>query len=164
MFDQIKTEPLHFYQSSCPTQQITTQIVPQHQAAAVMQHQQNRVQHTVITINDDKDNLQNVSDETGLSSRALTAFLQQHNDMMPTLVEHIKPEIMSQMPQPIIHQTQVGGTATQTTSTPTRGSKPQACKVCGKVLSSASSYYVHMKLHSGTKPFQCESISQLRSV
>lgn len=34
-------------------------------------------------------------------------------------------------------------------------SKPQACKVCGKMLSSASSYYVHMKLHSGTKPFQC---------
>ncbi|KAJ9582671.1 hypothetical protein L9F63_022983 [Diploptera punctata] len=34
-------------------------------------------------------------------------------------------------------------------------SKPQACKVCGKILSSASSYYVHMKLHSGSKPFQC---------
>lgn len=34
-------------------------------------------------------------------------------------------------------------------------SKPQACKVCGKMLSSASSYYVHMKLHSGTKPFAC---------
>lgn len=61
MFDQIKTEPLHFYQSSCPTQ-ITTQIVPQHQTAAVLQ-QQNQVQHTVITINDDKDNLQNVSED-----------------------------------------------------------------------------------------------------
>lgn len=34
-------------------------------------------------------------------------------------------------------------------------SKPQACKVCGKMLSSASSYYVHMKLHSGTKPYRC---------
>lgn len=34
-------------------------------------------------------------------------------------------------------------------------SKPQACKICGKMLSSASSYYVHMKLHSGTKPFAC---------
>ncbi|XP_012263425.1 zinc finger protein 248-like isoform X2 [Athalia rosae] len=34
-------------------------------------------------------------------------------------------------------------------------SKPQACKVCGKVLSSASSYYVHMKLHSGNKPYHC---------
>lgn len=33
--------------------------------------------------------------------------------------------------------------------------KAQACKVCGKVLSSASSYYVHMKLHSGSKPFHC---------
>ncbi|XP_011299254.1 transcription factor Sp2 [Fopius arisanus] len=34
-------------------------------------------------------------------------------------------------------------------------SKPQPCKVCGKVLSSASSYYVHMKLHSGNKPYHC---------
>lgn len=63
MFDQIKAEPLHFYQSSCPPQ-ITAQINPQLQAAAVLQ--QNQVQNqqhaTVITINDDKDNLQaNVS-------------------------------------------------------------------------------------------------------
>lgn len=43
---------------------------------------------------------------------------------------------------------------TQSNSGQTR-SKPQACKVCGKMLSSASSYYVHMKLHSGTKPFAC---------
>lgn len=28
-------------------------------------------------------------------------------------------------------------------------------QVCGKVLSSASSYYVHMKLHSGNKPYHC---------
>lgn len=41
------------------------------------------------------------------------------------------------------------------TSSHTSRSKPQACKVCGKMLSSASSYYVHMKLHSGTKPFRC---------
>uniref|UniRef100_A0A1B6CFV4 C2H2-type domain-containing protein n=1 Tax=Clastoptera arizonana TaxID=38151 RepID=A0A1B6CFV4_9HEMI len=37
-------------------------------------------------------------------------------------------------------------------------SKPkvaQPCKICGKVLSSASSYYVHMKQHSGNKPFHC---------
>lgn len=42
----------------------------------------------------------------------------------------------------------------QTNAAQTR-SKPQACKICGKMLSSASSYYVHMKLHSGTKPFAC---------
>lgn len=98
---------------------------------------------------------------------------------MPTLVDHIKPEIINPMPQQIIHQSHVGSAATQTTTTTSRGSKPQACvwalkhfcgvnqwnsignflpfqKVCGKVLSSASSYYVHMKLHSGTKPFQCK--------
>lgn len=44
-----------------------------------------------------------------------------------------------------------GGSTSGTTSR----SKPQACKVCGKMLSSASSYYVHMKLHSGTKPYRC---------
>lgn len=37
----------------------------------------------------------------------------------------------------------------------TSRSKPQGCKICGKMLSSASSYYVHMKLHSGTKPYRC---------
>ncbi|XP_075210096.1 uncharacterized protein LOC142317425 isoform X2 [Lycorma delicatula] len=41
------------------------------------------------------------------------------------------------------------------TKTEPRPSKPQTCQVCGKVLSSASSYYVHMKLHSGSKPFHC---------
>lgn len=47
-------------------------------------------------------------------------------------------------------------TSAQHTPTPSSSrSKPQACKVCGKMLSSASSYYVHMKLHSGTKPFAC---------
>lgn len=44
---------------------------------------------------------------------------------------------------------------TPTPSSSSSRSKPQACKVCGKMLSSASSYYVHMKLHSGTKPFAC---------
>lgn len=39
-------------------------------------------------------------------------------------------------------------------TTPGRNKK-QNCKICGKTLSSPSSYYVHMKLHSGTKPFAC---------
>lgn len=69
---------------------------------------------------------------------------------MSTLVDQIKPELMSNhMPQQQTHHQSHGG------STAVRGSKPQACKVCGKMLSSASSYYVHMKLHSGTKPFAC---------
>lgn len=45
-------------------------------------------------------------------------------------------------------------TGQQTVKEGTRA-KPQPCKVCGKVLSSASSYYVHMKLHSGNKPYHC---------
>ncbi|XP_058838145.1 zinc finger protein 717-like isoform X4 [Topomyia yanbarensis] len=40
-------------------------------------------------------------------------------------------------------------------STASSRSKRQTCKICGKTLSSPSSYYVHMKLHSGTKPFAC---------
>ncbi|XP_053684009.1 zinc finger protein OZF-like isoform X2 [Sabethes cyaneus] len=52
----------------------------------------------------------------------------------------------------------VQGIATQPinshSSSPSRN-KRQTCKICGKTLSSPSSYYVHMKLHSGTKPFAC---------
>lgn len=166
MFDQIKTEPLHFYQSSCPTQ-ITAQINPQqqqHQVTTVLQQNQHQSQQnaTVITMSDGKDNLQtNVSDEEKCFKHVCQCcfhyFLQQHADsLMPTLVDQIKPEIMNAMPQHIIHQSNTENTTTQALSSP-RGSKPQACKVCGKVLSSASSYYVHMKLHSGTKPFQCKS-------
>lgn len=33
--------------------------------------------------------------------------------------------------------------------------KSQKCEICGKVLSSPSSHYVHMKSHSQSKPFQC---------
>ncbi|VEN60422.1 unnamed protein product [Callosobruchus maculatus] len=33
--------------------------------------------------------------------------------------------------------------------------KQQKCNICGKVLSSASSYYVHLKQHSDNKPYQC---------
>lgn len=37
----------------------------------------------------------------------------------------------------------------------TRFSPKQTCEICGKVLSSLSSYYVHMKVHSGNKPYAC---------
>ncbi|XP_038108182.1 zinc finger protein 12 isoform X2 [Culex quinquefasciatus] len=43
----------------------------------------------------------------------------------------------------------------ETVSTTPSRNKRQTCKICGKTLSSPSSYYVHMKLHSGTKPFAC---------
>ncbi|XKL69645.1 hypothetical protein PGB90_007414 [Kerria lacca] len=33
--------------------------------------------------------------------------------------------------------------------------KTHSCYVCGKTLSSTSSYYVHMKQHSGHKPYHC---------
>lgn len=50
-----------------------------------------------------------------------------------------------------ISDDQVMGNPAQTRCAP----KPQTCKICGKVLSSPSSYYVHMKLHSGNKPYAC---------
>lgn len=37
----------------------------------------------------------------------------------------------------------------------TRRKEPYMCNKCGRVLSSASSYYVHMKQHSGHKPYRC---------
>lgn len=60
--------------------------------------------------------------------------------------------LMTHSIQPISESNPSNGSGTSTTSS---RSKPQACKVCGKILSSASSYYVHMKLHSGTKPYRC---------
>lgn len=71
---------------------------------------------------------------------------QQSTTPLSNLPDGPKPDIT----QPNAHGIQLNLTG-QTTSL----SKPQACKVCGKILLSASSYYVHMKLHSGTKPFQC---------
>ncbi|XP_072394785.1 uncharacterized protein [Diabrotica undecimpunctata] len=43
----------------------------------------------------------------------------------------------------------------QTDLNDSRKGKQQKCNVCDKVLSSASSYYVHMKKHSNNKPYQC---------
>lgn len=72
---------------------------------------------------------------------------------MSTVSDATKQEIQSAhgMPHSLSSQSSTGHSR----------SKPQACKVCGKMLSSASSYYVHMKLHSGTKPFQCTVSSAL---
>lgn len=41
------------------------------------------------------------------------------------------------------------------TSTSVSRSKPQACRICGRVLASTSSYYVHLKSHSNNKPYRC---------
>jgi hypothetical protein len=57
MFNQIKTEPIQFFQSSCPSQ-LNQQ---QHQQATSLMQQtqiQNQQHVTVITINEDKDSLQ----------------------------------------------------------------------------------------------------------
>jgi hypothetical protein len=182
MFEQIKVEPLTFFQT-CPQtrtlttsgndgqqhqqqQQIQVQTVQQnmlqqqhqHQNNNMQQHQQHRndTQHhsTVITINDDKDNMQGnvVSFSRKVSMEEILIFFldkfQQSETPLTTIqVDQIKPEIITNPAPQQQQQTHQNNTS--------RGSKPQACKICGKVLSSASSYYVHMKLHSGTKPFTC---------
>lgn len=38
---------------------------------------------------------------------------------------------------------------------PEKIDRTQKCRICDKILSSPSSYYVHMKSHSQSKPFQC---------
>ncbi|XP_043480022.1 zinc finger protein OZF-like isoform X1 [Leptopilina heterotoma] len=72
---------------------------------------------------------------------------QQHHDHHDHHDHHEQPQGASDSPGR-------QSTGQQTVKEGTR-SKPQPCKVCGKVLSSASSYYVHMKLHSGNKPYHC---------
>lgn len=114
-FDQIKSEPIHFYQQ-------------QHQAAVL---QQNQVQNQQHVVHDDKA-VSEISNKRLFRSQHEYLHLfspqqqqLQHNDnIMPTLVDHIKPEIINPMPQQIIQQSHVGSVATTTTS---RGSKPQAC-------------------------------------
>ncbi|CAG9857104.1 unnamed protein product [Phyllotreta striolata] len=53
-------------------------------------------------------------------------------------------------PKPIINQV-----TERAVSNDSKKSKQQKCNVCGKTLSSASSYYVHMKKHSNNKPYHC---------
>lgn len=60
------------------------------------------------------------------------------------------------------HNLSISDNQTTSNGSHSSRSKPQACKVCGKMLSSASSYYVHMKLHSGTKPYRCGVIIALK--
>lgn len=43
----------------------------------------------------------------------------------------------------------------ETESPELKKTKQQKCNICGKILSSASSYYVHMKQHSNNKPYMC---------
>jgi MinD superfamily P-loop ATPase len=50
---------------------------------------------------------------------------------------------------------QHGSSTPVPTSTSVSRSKPQACRICGRVLASTSSYYVHLKSHSNNKPYRC---------
>ncbi|KAK5640770.1 hypothetical protein RI129_009317 [Pyrocoelia pectoralis] len=56
--------------------------------------------------------------------------------------------------EPFSEDNSVNITSNRTETIP---GKSQSCNICGRVLSSASSYYVHMKVHSNSKPFQCTS-------
>lgn len=130
-----------------PTQLIQQQLP----TTALQQHPGQRVENpSVITINSDKEGGLIVSiwnillyKNNFFNNLLLQTHQQSPIDTSMSIIEDTKPELGSLNSM----QQQHHG--------PARGSKPQACKVCGKMLSSASSYYVHMKLHSGTKPFQC---------
>ncbi|XP_055681452.1 zinc finger protein ZFP2-like isoform X17 [Lutzomyia longipalpis] len=137
MFEQqIKSEPMGFYSTCPPPPQMGQPLPPRSVEQANEQ--------TVISLQDDKDN----------SMQPQSLIVPQPPDTpMSNVSDVAKPEL----PQSSSHgmQHSMSGQSNSATGTHTSRSKPQACKVCGKILSSASSYYVHMKLHSGTKPFQC---------
>lgn len=209
MFDQIKTEPMQFYQQQPMTNVNTSHMTHQQQVtAAILQHAQNQrhpnniqqQQQTAIMIHENKNRTHhtklNIVSWTfskkiwvlSISFHVHSLQPQQINENLMSNLVDIKSEIInssssssssqghqpfhrnttaSLQPQPhrIIqttssppadsHHTPAMSRANSTSSTRSNSSKPQACKVCGKVLSSPSSYYVHMKLHSGAKPFQC---------
>ena len=139
MFEQVKLEPLQFYHSNCQPQFPTA---PQSNSSLLLQHPS---QHSSTLI--ESENKNNVNWLFSfifflMFQLLITSFffwLQPNENL---LVSQIKPELLNDY--------QVN------TNTSTSVRKSQTCRICGKVLSSASSYYVHMKLHSGVKNFQCK--------
>lgn len=83
------------------------------------------------------------------STVAVDAFKEEDDDRLETLSFYVPSTATNHHHHHHHHQQVRNGTAAVIRR------KTQACKVCGKVLSSASSYYVHMKSHSDSKPFQC---------
>ncbi|XP_055711260.1 zinc finger protein 70-like isoform X10 [Phlebotomus papatasi] len=138
MFEQqIKAEPMGFYSTCPPPPQMGQPLPPRSVEQANEQ--------TVIALQDDKDNN---------SMQPQSLIVPQPPDTPISNVSDVaKPELTQSSSHGMPHS--MSGQSNTSTGTHTSRSKPQACKVCGKMLSSASSYYVHMKLHSGTKPFQC---------
>ncbi|XP_059622395.1 zinc finger protein 260-like isoform X5 [Phlebotomus argentipes] len=138
MFEQqIKAEPMGFYSTCPPPPQMGQPLPPR----SVEQGNE----QTVITMQDDKDNN---------SMQPQSLIVPQPPDTpMSNVSDVAKPELSQSSSHGMPHA--MSGQSNASAGTHTSRSKPQACKVCGKMLSSASSYYVHMKLHSGTKPFQC---------
>lgn len=170
MFEQIKSEPIGFY-SACPPS--SSQSMSSRSGGASGDSAQ---QQSVITSSNNEDNKDVVQQQ---SLAAVSNSFKKYRDKKLVNFFKIKFQInqasssggsgstpmpmMTEPKQEIIttpsgHQHTIQLTSAQHTPAPTPSSsrsKPQACKVCGKMLSSASSYYVHMKLHSGTKPFAC---------
>lgn len=210
MFDQIKTEPMQFYQQQQMTNVNTSHMTHQQQVtAAILQHAQNQrhpnnnmqqLQPTAIMIHENKNrtntklnivswifylkifeicfnefsrsslqpqqinenlmsNLVDIKSEI-INSSSSSSSSQGHQPFHRNTIASLQPQshriIQTTSSPPADSQhTPAMSRANSTSSTRSNSSKPQACKVCGKVLSSPSSYYVHMKLHSGAKPFQC---------
>ncbi|XP_034950933.1 zinc finger protein 350-like isoform X1 [Chelonus insularis] len=127
MFDQqIKSEPMGFYSVASSRSDGS---------------------NSMVNLSDDREDLSQQDDHLQSQQQSIQAHQQQQqNQQQNSQSQQGSPNVQS----PPSRQS----TGQQTVKEGNR-SKPQPCKVCGKVLSSASSYYVHMKLHSGNKPYHC---------
>lgn len=140
MFDQqIKSEPMGFY--------------------SVASSRSDGSNSMVMNLSDDREDLSQQEGQLQPQQQTLQLSQQQNQQQQG------QPQSQQQTQQNQQQQQQSQGMQQESPSRQSAGqqpvakegsrSKPQPCKVCGKVLSSASSYYVHMKLHSGNKPYHC---------
>ncbi|XP_031779363.1 zinc finger protein 420 isoform X2 [Nasonia vitripennis] len=108
--------------------------------------------NSMVNLSDDREEL---SQQEGhlQAQQSMQAHQQAQHQQQVQQQQH---QQVQEVHSPIMHEESPArqSTGQQTVKEGSR-SKPQPCKVCGKVLSSASSYYVHMKLHSGNKPYHC---------
>ncbi|KAL7307673.1 zinc finger and SCAN domain-containing protein 2-like [Trichogramma pretiosum] len=139
MFEQqIKSEPMGFYSVASSRSDGSSSIV---------------------NLSDDREELS--QQDSHVQQLQAPHARQVHHQQLPHHPDQ-EPEQLAVLQQashsPIIHHEDSPGRHSTVDGQPIKEgsrSKPQPCKVCGKVLSSASSYYVHMKLHSGHKPYHC---------
>lgn len=140
MFEQqIKSEPMGFYSVASSRSDGSNSIVNLSDDREELSQQEEHLQVQTIHVHQ----VQHIDQQQLEQQQQMEQMDQQQHQQ-------------SQEESPIMHEeSPVRQSTGQQTAKEGSRAKPQPCKVCGKVLSSASSYYVHMKLHSGNKPYHC---------